>query len=160
MTKLPQAPWESPAWVQRTQTLLDSFARWLGRELLPRDGTALAQSQRLFEAPFVVVAHGTQPDPILDFANQSALDMWAADLPTLLSLPSRKTAEPMHRDERARMLQRTREQGYIDDYQGVRISTDGRRFRIRQAIVWNLVDAAGSHAGQAATFDQSEWIEC
>ncbi len=70
-------------------------------------------------------------------------------------MPSRKTAEPVHRDERARMLELTRQQGYIDDYRGVRISAAGRRFRIERAIVWNLVDATGQPAGQAATF--AEW---
>ena len=46
--------------------------------------------------------------------------------------------------------------GYIDDYAGVRVSSRGRRFRITQATVWNLVDAAGVLHGQAATFDR--WL--
>jgi hypothetical protein len=158
MPSCSESIWTDPAWIERTQCLLDSFAHYLGRELIPRDASPAEQSERLFHAPFVVVAHGTQADPILDYANQTALDLWATDLPTLLSLPSRQTAEPVHRDERARMLQRTREQGYIDDYQGIRVSTDGRRFLIRRAIVWNLVDAGGAHAGQAATFDRWEWL--
>ncbi|MCA9056486.1 MAG: MEKHLA domain-containing protein [Planctomycetaceae bacterium] len=155
----PQAsPWTSPEWVLRTQVLLDSYARWLGRELIDRSGTPVEQSERLYTAPFVVVAHGTEADPILNYANRVALTLWETDLDTLLALPSRKTAEPMHRDERARMLQRTRECGYIDDYQGIRISTTGRRFLIRQAIVWNLVDVAGANAGQAATFSEWEFL--
>jgi hypothetical protein len=152
------APWRYPAWISRTQCLLDSYVRWTGRELIERDGSPEDQSRRLYEAPFVVVAHGTEADPILNYANQTALDLWATDLATLLSMPSRKTAEPVHRDERARMLQRTREQGYIDDYQGVRITADGRRFQIRQATVWNLVEPDGTHAGQAATFAAWEWL--
>jgi hypothetical protein len=59
----------------------------------------------------------------------------------------------MHRDERARLLERTRRDGYVDDYAGIRVSQSGRRFRIEQAIVWNLIDAAGQLRGQAATFD-------
>jgi len=43
--------------------------------------------------------------------------------------------------------------GPVDDYSGIRISQSGRRFRIEQAIVWNLIDAAGHLCGQAATFD-------
>ena len=34
--------------------------------------------------------------------------------------------------------------------------TSGRRFRIQQAVVWNLVDAAGTPQGQAACFHQ--WV--
>ena len=37
--------------------------------------------------------------------------------------------------------------GYIDDYSGVRISASGRRFVIRDAVVWNVVDAQGRHHG-------------
>jgi len=136
------------------QLLLDSFARLLGRELISRQGAAEAQAERLFQAPFVVVSHGTEADPILNYGNAAALALWEMDLATLTRTPSRLTAEPVHRDERARLLERTRRDGYVDDYAGIRISSTGRRFRIEQAIVWNLVDAAGMHRGQAATFDR------
>ena len=136
------------------QLLLDSFARLLGRELIFRQGSAEVQAERLFQAPFVVVSHGTEADPILNYGNAAALALWEMDLATLTRTPSRLTAEPVHRDERARLLERTRRDGYVDDYAGIRISSTGRRFQIEQAIVWNLVDAAGIHRGQAATFDR------
>jgi hypothetical protein len=63
------------------------------------------------------------------------------------------------RDERAEFLRRVRENGFIDDYSGIRISRTGRRFRIRQAIVWNVLDDAGAYAGQAATFSSWEFLE-
>ena len=136
------------------QLLLDSFRRFLGRDLIPRDGPAAEQARRLSEAPFVVVSHGTEADPILNYGNAAALALWEMDLATFVQTPSRLTAEPVHRDERARLLERTRRDGYVDDYQGIRIARSGRRFRIEQAIVWNLVDEAGNHRGQAATFDR------
>lgn len=150
-----QAPWAVPAWIARSQVLLDSYAQRVGHELIDRSGSPVEQSQRLFEAPFVVVAHGTQNDPILDYANRTALVLWETDLATLLTLPSRLTAEPLHRDERAKMLERARRDGYIDDYAGIRISTTGKRFRIEKAIIWDLTDADGRAAGQAATF--ADW---
>ena len=55
-------------------------------------------------------------------------------------------------EARAALLQRVRDEGYIDDYAGVRISAKGRRFPIAQAVVWNLVDAHGCVHGQAASF--------
>lgn len=149
-------PWSRAAWIEHAQLLLDSYRRWLGRDLISREGTAADQSRRLFEAPFVVVSHGTEADPILNYANRAALQLWEYDLPTLLRTPSRQTAEPVHRDERARLLERTRRDGYVDDYQGIRISRTGRRFRIDRAVVWNLVAADGRLAGQAATF--GDWI--
>ena len=147
-----------PAWIDHTQILLDSYRHWLGCELVPRDGDLADQARRLFDAPFIVVSHGTQDDPILNYGNQAALDLWQIDIPTLLTTPSRMTAEPLHRDERARLLDRTRREGYADDYSGIRIATSGRRFRIEQAVVWNLRGPAGEHAGQAATFSHWTWL--
>jgi len=152
---LPQPRRDDPV-VEHAQVLLDSFARLLGRELIPRGGSPVEQSARLFRAPFVVVSHGTQPDPILSYGNAAALALWEMPFEELVRTPSRLTAEPMHRDERARLLDRTRRDGYVDDYAGVRVSKTGNRFRIEGAIVWNLTDSAGGHRGQAATFER--WI--
>lgn len=155
---MPSPPvWESPDWIQRSQWILDSYRRWTGSELIDREGTPRNQSQRLYEAPFVVVAHGTQADPILNYGNAAALRLWEFDLETLLRTPSRMTAEPMHRDERARLLERTTRQGFVDDYSGIRISATGRRFLIERATVWNLLDEQERPVGQAATFQ--DWKE-
>jgi hypothetical protein len=138
--------------VEQVQLLLDSFARLLGRDLIPRDGSPAEQAERLFRVPFVVVSHGTEADPLLNYGNAAALALWEFTPEELRRTPSRLTAEPVHRDERARLMERTRRDGYVDDYSGIRISTTGRRFRIERAIVWNLADAAGIPRGQAATF--------
>ena len=58
----------------------------------------------------------------------------------------------MHRSEREILLATVARQGFIDDYRGIRISKNGRRFLIDQATVWNLLDENGAKCGQAATF--------
>jgi len=148
----------SPEWLDLSQVLLDSFERFLHRPLVNREGTIAEQAQRLFHAPAVVVAHGTQTDPILCFANQAALDLWEADLQEMLKMPSRRTAEPTERSERAEMLQRGLATGFLEDYQGIRITTSGKRFQIDNAIIWNLMDGAGKRKGQAATFTNWRFI--
>jgi hypothetical protein len=147
--------WGRPEWITQAGLLLSSFSRLLGRELVSREGSAAEQAERLFQAPFVVVSHGIQADPILNYGNAAALALWEMAPEQFMQTPSRLTAEPMHRDERARLLEQTRRDGYVDDYSGVRISATGKRFRIERAIVWNLTDAAGNRRGQAATF--SAW---
>ena len=147
-------PWLCQKQIEHAHLLLDSFTRLLGRDLVPRDASPAEQARRLFESPFVVVSHGTEADPVLNYGNAAALTLWEMDWAAFVQTPSRLTAEPVHRDERARLLERTSRDGYVDDYSGIRISQSGRRFRIEQAIVWNLVDAAGTHRGQAATFDR------
>ena len=138
--------------------MLDSFRQFVGRELIPRTGDPHEDARIVFEAPFVVVSHGRQADPVLNYGNRTALTLWEMDIPTLTSTPSRLTAEPMHRDERAQLMARAARDGFVDDYRGIRISSSGRRFLIEQAIVWNLFDAAGKRVGQAATFSSWKWL--
>lgn len=139
-------------WAQR---LLDSHRRWTGRDLIERNGTVEEQAERLFAAPFVVVSHGIEPDPVLNYGNRIALDLWEMDWETFSSTPSRLTAEPENREERERMLAQAQAQGFIDNYRGVRISRTGRRFLVENALVWNVADERGMKLGQAATF--STW---
>lgn len=151
----PKAWWAEPARLSWAQRLLESFHRWTGRELIERSGTVEDQAERLFVAPFVVVSHGSEPDPILNYGNRIALDLWEMDWEAFSRTPSRLTAEPENRAERERMLAQAQTQGFIDNYRGVRISRTGRRFLVEDALVWSVVDDRGKKIGQAATF--SKW---
>ncbi|MGH7229867.1 MAG: MEKHLA domain-containing protein [Nitrospiraceae bacterium] len=147
--------WTRPAARGWTQWLLNSFHHWTGRQLIERSGTPQDQASTLFLAPFVVVSHGHEGDPILNYGNRLALELWEATWEQFSRIPSRLTAEPMNQAERERMLAQARVKGYIDDYRGVRISTTGRRFLVDNALVWNVIDHRGQRQGQAATF--SHW---
>ncbi len=150
-----EAPWLAPQWVAHTQIMLDSFQLFVGRGLIPRTGSPDEDARYVFQAQFVVLSHGTEEDPVLNYGNQTAWSLWEMDIPAFTSTPSRLTAEPIHRDERARLVSRAARDVFVDDYRGVRISSTGRRFLIEQAIIWNLVDKDGARVGQAATF--SDW---
>jgi hypothetical protein len=106
----------------------------------------------------VLVSHGTEPDPILNYGNRAALSLWEMTWEELTHTPSRLTAEAPNRAERARLLQAVTERGFIDDYSGIRISKSGRRFRIARATVWNLITQTGTPCGQAAMFDHWEFL--
>jgi len=142
--------------ITQVQRILNSFHHFTGQELLFPRKTPEEEAKALFEAPFVIVSHGTEPDPILNYGNQAALTLWEMTWEELIKTPSRLTAEPVSREERSRLLALVTQKGYIGDYQGVRISKMGRRFQIEKAIVWNLMDEQGHHAGQAASFDR--WV--
>lgn len=152
------APWQQPEVIQHSQRLLRSFQQWTGRSLLSNSDSALAIAQALFEAPFVVVSHGTEADPVLNYGNRQALELWEMPWETLTHTPSRQTAEPIARAERDRLLQQAREQGYISNYQGVRISSTGKRFWIQDVIIWDVLDETNQQIGQAATFDRWEFL--
>jgi len=159
MTEKPAAalrippPDENNAWLAAHVALLgQSYRRLTGRTLLPaaQDDAALAKAA--FEAPFALLSHGLEADPLFNYANRTALRLFELDWAALLAMPSRASAEALKQEDRARLMQRVLETGYIDDYSGVRIARSGRRFIIENATVWNVVDAEGRLHGQAATF--------
>lgn len=150
-----QSPWSNLQTVAWCQLLLNSYAYWTRDELVERIGTPLVQAERLFDAAMVVVSHGMESDPVLNYGNQSALTLWEMDWGQFTQTPSRLTAESMNREERSRMLGQAKNQGYISDYQGVRISNSGKRFRVSKAIIWTVQASDGAAVGQAAAF--SDW---
>lgn len=151
-------PWTDPAVIEWSQLLLNSFRRWTGRELLERAGDPSYQAHALFLSPFVVVSHGAEEDPLLNYGNQMTLDLWELPWDQFVQTPSRLTAEPINRAEREWMLEQAKVCGYLDTYRGVRITSTGRRFLVDNARIWNVVDAQGQRVGQAASFAQWTWL--
>lgn len=151
--------WRQPWVIDHSICLARSFQQRTGRVLAPAGLAPLELSRWIFEAPFVVASHGTQADPILNYGNGAALTVWESKWEELTAMPSRLTAEAPLREERARLLDLVARQGYIDDYSGIRISKNGRRFRIAQATVWNLTTESGAPCGQAATFSNWDFVD-
>lgn len=151
-------PWQDWSVIGQVQLIVNSLKHWTGRDLLAGGFSPSMLAETVFHAPFVLVSHGTEPDPVLNFGNAAALALWEMPWSELTRTPSRLTAEAPNREERARLLEAVARRGYIDDYSGIRISKSGRRFRILQATVWNLLDQHGHFAGQAATFSRWHYL--
>jgi hypothetical protein len=138
--------------------LLRSFHRVVGQALLPSLGDAILDAQQLFAAPFVVLSHGVEADPILNYGNAVALQLWEMTATQFCATPSRVTAEPMLREDRQSTLDTVARQGYITGYAGVRVSSTGRRFLIENVVLWNVSDDDGNPLGQAASFDRWSFL--
>lgn len=151
-------PWQNNAAMLLVNRLLDSFEHWTGKSLLSQRRNLNEDAGRLFLQPFIVLAHGTEPDPLLSYANRAALELWGWTWEQALGTPTRLTAEPALRDERARFIERVSRHGHVDDYHGVRISSQGKRFEILRATVWNILDGHGNITGQAATFGEIRFL--
>jgi len=151
-------PWERSSVIAQIRLIARSLKHWTSRDLLPGKFPDAEFAEKIFHAPFVLVSHGTETDPILNFGNQTALNLWEMSWAELTSTPSRLTAEAPNREERARLLAAVTSRGFIDDYSGIRISKTGRRFRIARATVWNLLDDHQTYCGQAAMFSHWEFI--
>jgi hypothetical protein len=133
----------------------NSYRHLLLKELIPGVQSAEQFARQLFHAPFALVSHDTTGDPVFNYANLKALALFELSWEDFTRLPSRLSAEPVNRAERERLLAEVTAKGYIDHYEGVRISSTGKRFLIRNAVVWNLADKNRGYKGQAAWFN--EW---
>ncbi|HEX3625296.1 MAG TPA: MEKHLA domain-containing protein [Verrucomicrobiae bacterium] len=141
--------------VRHTLCLARSFKKWTGRDLIPGEFSPIELAAKLFDAQFVVVSHGTEPDPVLNYGNRAALNLWEMSWDEFIRTPSRLTAEPARREARAKLMETVARQGYFENYSGIRVSKTGRRFKISAATIWNLISETGELQGQAAAF--SEW---
>ncbi len=156
MTRRPDIQ-SNPFYIAHGDLVFQSFARLTGKPLL----TSVPDKEIISvidQAPFALVSHGTGDDPIFNYGNQVALTLFEMEWEDFTALPSRKSAEPLHRDERERLLQEVATKGYIKNYSGVRISSSGKRFLIENAIVWNLIDLDGDIHGQAAMFHDWQFL--
>ena len=152
------AIWQTDFIVAHTQMLARSLKHFTQRNLLPETCSPAEFAEKIFHAPFVLVSHGTEADPVLNYGNAAALALWEMSWAELTRTPSRLTAEAPNREERARLLAAVTARGFIDDYSGIRISKTGRRFIISQATVWNLLTEQGKPYGQAAMFGAWEFL--
>ena len=158
-TSNPNLPiWQQPNVISWIQIVNNSYYKLFSKNLIEPVGTPKQLSKKLFYAPFVLVSHGTQADPIFNYANQTALELWSLSWDEFTQTPSASVTEPDEISDRALMLKQAAEQGYIDDYQGTRKAKTGKKFRIERVRLWNLTDEAGQRCGQAATFPSWTWL--
>lgn len=146
---------ENTLLINHVQLILNSYQRLTGRILMEAQENLL---EALDNAPFALVSHGTENDPVFNYGNQTALDLFGLTWDEFVALASRLSAEQPTREERARLLREVQDKGFIDHYSGVRITKDGRRFLINKATVWNVIDEWGNYHGQAATFSQWQFL--
>ncbi|MBO9101432.1 MULTISPECIES: MEKHLA domain-containing protein [unclassified Rhizobium] len=129
--------------------LVDSYRRIVGKALVPDDSDA---HWLYHHAPFAVVAHNTDPDPLFIYANMSAQRCFEYDWQEFTSLPSRLSAEVPNRADRQLLLETVARDGHASGYRGARIAKSGRHFWIEDGCVWQLTEQDGLTYGQAATF--------
>lgn len=140
--------------VEHAVLLQQSYQHFLGQDLLlaqqPEDLARL-----LFHAPYVLLSHNTENDPIFTYANMKAIELFGYSWDEFIQLPSRLSAEHAHQADRISLLAEVNQKGYSKNYRGIRVAKSGQRFLINNAVVWNLRDSQGRYAGQAAKF--ADW---
>jgi hypothetical protein len=107
---------------------------------------------------YVIVSHGIQTDPVFNYANLKAQELWKMTWEEFILLPSRLSARPDKVEKREILLKEALEKGYIDNYEGIRVDNTGKEFSIKNVTLWNITDKHGQRHGQAAIFNQWHYI--
>ena len=156
MSEAAEAPWLSPQLLGLTALLLESHQRLFQRPLVRSTGIRLA-AQELFVLDQVVLCHDGSEDPRFLYANRAALQLFSRNWEQMVGMPSRLSASANQRLSRREQLEFARRQDKLENYSGVRVNSQGRRFQIRGARIWSLIDQERHYSGQAACFSQWWW---
>lgn len=141
------------------ELLANSYAQLLRQPLVPQGMPVPEATKWLYErAPFAVLAHNTDPDPLFIYGNKAAQRRFEYGWDEITRLPSRLSAEPQNREARQQFLARVQQIGYEAGYRGVRITKSGRRFVIEEATLWQLLDTDGKVHGQAVVIPRTRDI--
>ena len=116
------------------------------------------QAKQAFNANYVLLAHNASDEPVFNYANQTALKLFEMPWEEFTNMPSKYSAESDERDKRKKLLADVEENGYSQNYSGTRVSKSGKRFEIKNVIIWNVYDLKNNRIGQAAMFDKYDYL--
>ncbi|MDD9897684.1 MAG: MEKHLA domain-containing protein [Candidatus Melainabacteria bacterium] len=136
----------SPELKSYIDLVLQSYQQYTGEKLA-------SNIDELYNADFICASHYFyEDDTRFIFANLKAQELWEMSWQEFTRLESRYSAAKEEQAAREELLTKVKEQGIINDYQGLRISKSGKEFRIEKACVWNVLDLSNKIIGQAVKF--------
>ncbi len=139
--------------VEHVVILLSNLERWTGFDLAGGFGISTDElGKGVFEAEFCLLSSDLSADPVLNYGNQRALDLWEMSWEELTSTRSRDTAPSDRQSDRDGLMRQVDEENFITGYSGERVSKTGKEFLIKDVTIWNLFDDDGKPYGRAAWF--------
>jgi hypothetical protein len=138
--------------------ITNSLKKLTGIEIVDSSLNIEEQAKQVFHSGYVLLAHNASNEPIFNYANQKALQLFEMSWDEFTNMPSKYSAESDERGKREKLLAEVEEKGYSKNYSGIRISKTGRRFEIKDVIIWNVYDAENNRIAQAAVFDEYNYV--
>ncbi|MEM7284418.1 MAG: MEKHLA domain-containing protein [Pseudomonadota bacterium] len=135
--------------------LLKTNFEKLFEEPFPIQAPIESLGQIVYASSYSVLSHSNAAVPIFTYANLSAQSLWELGWAEITTMPSYQSAREDSQRDRAELLTKVQQDGCSKSYSGVRISSSGKRFEIKNVYVWNLYQDE-AYVGQAALFN--EWV--
>ena len=140
------------------EQVIRSYQSAFGKDLFNYPVGAISElklAELLFSMEYPLLAHDNSIDPCITYANATALKLWGKCWAEMIGMPSKLTAPREEWAQRDTALKKATKIKAIQNYEGVRINSQGSRFLIKGAEIWSLLDRNDKYCGQAATFN--EW---
>jgi hypothetical protein len=138
--------------------ITSSLKQLAGIEIVDFSKSTEEQAIQVFNAAYILLAHNASDDPVFNYGNKEALKLFEMTWEEFTSLHSKYSAEQDEREQRERFLAEVRKNGYADNYSGIRISKSGKRFEIKNVLLWNVFDEDNNRIGQAAMFKDYRYL--
>ena len=135
-----------------------SYEHFTGKSVVDCKNKYSSPYEALFHLKRPLLVHDTQSDPIFCYGNLLALEIFEYNWEELIKLPSRLSAEVKQQEDRLKMMKEIKKTGYAKGYSGTRITKTGKRIKIGDTTIWNLLGPNSQFSGQAALIKTFEYL--
>lgn len=132
---------------EQVMLLETSFAHWFLESLIPYSD-AYDLSLKLYHAPFLYFSINEADEPVYSYMNLRAQNRFETSWDDVPQLTLRETTVPESTAAVFLFTEGVKQRGKFMNYFGTRMSRKGRVFRIQNAYVWAIFDAAQNYRGQ------------
>ena len=105
------------------------------------------------KCPFPIASHDL--NGFFNYLNRAALSLFKVTLDQVIGQPTTMTAPESEQKERNELLNQVNSHGFIENYKGIRVASNGALFQIEDATIWNIVDKESIKIGQAVIIYRS-----
>ena len=105
------------------------------------------------ECVLPIASHDT--NGFFNYLNKAALSLFKVTKDQVIGRSTTMTAPKSEQKQRNELLNQVNSYGFIDNYKGIRVTSDGELFQIEDATIWNVVDKNSHKMGQAVIIYKS-----
>ena len=100
-----------------------------------------------------IASHDT--NGFFNYLNKAALSLFKVTKDQVIGRSTTMTAPKSEQKQRNELLNQVNSRGFIENYKGIRVTSDGGLFEIEDATIWNVYDKNSHKIGQAVIIYKS-----
>ena len=105
------------------------------------------------ECPLPIASHDSNGS--FNYLNKAALSLFKVTKDQVIGRSTTMTAPKSEQKQRNELLNQVNSRGFIENYKGIRVTSDGGLFEIEDATIWNVYDKNSHRIGQAVIIYKS-----